>query len=192
VRESGRCRAISFAAAEMDKQDVYLESIALARTHPCLAERGKLVVVGRPARSLAAVLPYLATLPGVIAYNPELPALTFRRQPGFLTLYADRVTLTQVRGVEEGLALLAALVEAVNATWEHREELVAVRERRRPARPLDVYTLLPQSNCGQCGEATCMAFAFALLQQRRQLAECLPLEQEATLVVQREALAALC
>ncbi|MDT8306855.1 MAG: (Fe-S)-binding protein [Anaerolineae bacterium] len=183
---------ISFAAVDMVKQDVYLESIALMRTHPCLAERDKIVVVGRPARSLAAVLPYLATLPDVIAYNPELPALTFRRQPGFLTLYADRVTLTQVRGVEEGLALLAALVEAVNATWEHREELVAVRERRRPARPLDVYALLPQSNCGQCGEATCMAFVFALLQQRRQLAECLPLEREATLVEQREALAALC
>lgn len=176
----------------MVKQDVFLESIALTRTHPCLAERGKLVVVGRPARSLAAVLPYLATLPGVIAYNPELPALTFRRQPGFLTLYADRVTLTQVRGVEEGLDLLAALVEAVNATWEHRAELVAVREWRRPARPLDVYALLPQSNCGQCGEATCMAFAFALLQQRRQLADCRPLETEAALVEQHEALAALC
>jgi ArsR family metal-binding transcriptional regulator len=192
VRESGRCRVTSSAAAEMDKRDVYLESIALTRTHPCLAERSKIVVVGRPSRSLAAVLPYLATLPGTIAYNPDLPALTFRRQPGFLTLYAERVTFTQVGSAEEGLALLAALVEAVNATWEHREELVAVRERRRPARPLDVYTLLPQSNCGQCGEATCMAFAFALLQQRRQLAECLPLEREARLIEQHEALAALC
>jgi ArsR family metal-binding transcriptional regulator len=192
VRESGRCRVISFAAGEMDRPDGFLESIALIRTHPCLAERGKIVVVGRPSRSLAEVLPFLATLPGVIAYNPGLPALTFRRQPGFLTLYAERATFTQVRSVEEGLALLAALVEAVNATWEHRAELVAVRERRRPARPLDVYALLPQSNCGQCGEATCMAFAFALLQQRRQLADCLPFEQEPALVEQREALAALC
>lgn len=176
----------------MMKGDGYLEAIALARTHPCLAERGKIVVVGQPDRALDEVLPYLATLPGVIAYNPDLPALTFRRRPGFLTLYADRVTFTQVRDMEEGLELLAALVEAVNATWEHRDELVAVRERRRPARPLDVYALLPQSNCGQCREATCMAFAFALLQQRRALAECPPLYEEPTLVEQREALAALC
>jgi ArsR family metal-binding transcriptional regulator len=192
VRESARCRVTSFAAAEMAVPYRFLESIALTRTHPCLAERGKIGVVGRPSRSLAEVLPYLATLPGIIAYNPDLPALTFRREPGFLTLYAERVTFTQVGSVKEGLALLEALVEAVNATWEHRTELVAVRERRRPARPLDVYALLPQSNCGQCGEATCMAFAFALLQQRRQLAECLPLESEAALVEQREALAALC
>ena len=30
---------------------------------------------------------------------------------------------------------------------------------RRAPRPLDVWTLLPQSNCKCCGEATCMAFA---------------------------------
>lgn len=171
---------------------MYLEAIALTRTHPCLAERGKIVVVGQPARPLDDVLPYLATLPAVIAYNPDLPALTFRRQPGYLTLYSDRVTLTQVRDVEEGLALLAALVDAINATWEHRDELVAMRKRKRPARPLDIYALLPQTNCGQCGEATCMAFAFALLQQRRALEACQPLYKEPTLIEQRKALAALC
>lgn len=192
MRGSGRCRVTSFATGEMEKPAIYLDGIALTRTYPCLAERGKIVVVGRPSRSLAEVLPYLATLPGVVAYNPERPALTFRRQPGLLTLYAERITFTQVGNVAEGLALLAALVEAINATWEQRAELVAVRERRRPARPLDVYALLPQTNCKQCGEATCMAFAFALLQQRRALEECVPLQEQTALLQQRTALAALC
>lgn len=171
---------------------MFLESIALTQTHPCLAERGKIVVVGQPERALDEVLPYLATLPGAIAYNPNLPALTFRRQPGFLTLYANRVTFTQVRDVEEALKLLAALAEAINATWDHRHELVAIKERRRPARPLDIYALLPQTNCKRCGEVTCMAFAFALLQQKRALGECPPLHEEPTLIEQRNALEALC
>lgn len=171
---------------------MYLDAIALTRTHPCLAERGKIVVVGQPESALDDVLPYLATLPGVIAYNPLLPALTFRRQPGFLTLYGDRVTFTQVRDVQEGLALLAALVEAINTIWEHRHELVAIKERRRPARPLDIYALLPQTNCKRCGEATCMAFAFALLQQKRALQECPALHEVVALVEQRKALEALC
>ena len=175
----------------MVKEGAYLQAIALTYTQPCLAEPDKIVVVGKPSRSLAEALPYLATLPGVIAFNPQLPALTFRRQPGLLTLYAGRVTFTQVRDVDEGLQLLEALVEAINVTWIHRDELVAVRERRRPARPLDVYALLPKSNCKQCGEATCMAFAFALLQQRRRLKECLPLRKQPALTEQREALAAL-
>jgi xanthine/CO dehydrogenase XdhC/CoxF family maturation factor len=102
--------------------------------------------------------PYLAALPGVIAYNPDAGTLTFRRQPGFLTLYPDMVYITQVRDAAEGLELLAALKDAINATWANCQSLAAVTAARRAPRPPDVYALLPQTNCRRCGEATCMAF----------------------------------
>lgn len=153
----------------------YLDSISLVKTLPCLAEPGKIIVIGAPGRSLSEVIPYLATLPGVIAYNPETLTLTFRRQPGFMTLYPDKVYITQVKDTEEGLELLKALMEAINAAWEHRAALTAVNVARRAPRWLDILALLPQTNCKQCGEAACMAFAAALLQQKRQLIECLPL-----------------
>ena len=76
---------------------------------------------------------------------------------------------------EEGLELFNALVDAVNETWEQRAELKAMTTGRRAPRWLDILTLLPQTNCKQCGEATCMAFAATLLQQKRLLIECLPL-----------------
>jgi hypothetical protein len=44
--------------------------------------------------------------------------------------------------------------------------------------PLDIYKLLPKSNCGQCGIATCMAFAAAVIRQEKQLAECPHLDAE--------------
>jgi ArsR family metal-binding transcriptional regulator len=153
----------------------YLESISLNRTLPCLAEPGKIIVIGKPNRSLDDVIPYLATLPGVIAYNPETLTLAFRRQPGFLTLYSDKVYITQVKDADTGLEVLGALKDAINATWEHRAELTAVTQARRAPRHLDVYAMLPQSNCKQCGEATCLAFAVLLIQQKHSLDECLPL-----------------
>ena len=170
---------------------MYLEAISLTRTLPCLAEPGKIIVIGKPNRSLADVIPYLATLPGIIAYNPETLTLTFRRQPGFMTLYPDKVYITQVNNTEEGLELLKALVDAVNATWEHRAELVAATGARRAPRPLDIWTLLPQTNCGQCGEATCMAFACQLLLQKRNLEECIPLQAESDYPDRRAALITL-
>jgi len=170
---------------------MFLDAIALIRTLPCLAEPGKIIVIGKPSRPLSDVLPYLATLPNVIAYNPEAASLTLRRQPGFITLYADRVYITQVKDADEGLALLAALVDAINATWMQRHELVAVTAHHRAPRPLDVWALLPQTNCQQCGEATCMAFAFALLQNRRALTECLPLTADESFADRRAALQAL-
>jgi ArsR family metal-binding transcriptional regulator len=167
---------------------MYLQSIALSRTLPCLAYPGRIIVIGRPSRSLDEVIPFLATLPGVIAYNPQARTLTFRRQPGFITLYPNKIYITQVKDAEAGLELLEALKEAINATWEHRDELVAVTTARRAPRHLDIWSLLPQTNCKQCGEPTCLAFAVLLVQQKRNLEECLPLQQDSSYTDRRATL----
>ena len=169
----------------------YLDSIALVHTTPCLADPGKIIVTGKPSQSLDEVIPYLATLPDVIAYDPETLTLTFRRQPGFLTLYPDRVYITKVGDVAEGLSLLDVLSEAINATWIHRRELVRLNERRSAPRPLDIFALLPQTNCKQCGEATCMAYAVGLLNGAHSLEQCTPLWSSGGFADQRAALSAL-
>ena len=154
---------------------MYLDRIELFRTLPCLAEPGKVQVVGTPSTSLAEVIPFLATLPSIIAYKPETPSLTFRRNPGFLTIYADRVYITQVTDNAVGVELFENLTEAINATWERRAELAAVTKPKAVLRPLDIYSLLPQTNCGECGEATCMAFAAKVFMMEMAPDECSPL-----------------
>lgn len=170
---------------------MFLSSIALVQTLPCLAEPGKIIVVGVPLSPIDKVLPYLAALPNAISYAPERCALTLRRQPGFITLYADKVYITQVSDVNEGLQLLAALTDAINATWVHRSQLKPVVVRQRAPRLLDVWTLLPRTNCRQCAEATCMAFAAALLQGRRTLVECAPLANDQAMIEHKAALEAM-
>jgi len=170
---------------------MFISSLILIRTLPCLAEPGKIIVIGKPSSPLDEVLPYLATLPDVIAYNPRAHTLTIRRQVGFITFYSDKVYITKVNDAQEGLNLLAALQDAINATWEHRAELVAVNIIRRAPRPLDIWTLLPQTNCKKCGEATCMAFACNLLLQKRELSECQPLAVDPSFVDRRSTLEAM-
>ena len=41
--------------------------------------------------------------------------------------------------------------------------------------PIDVYKLLPKTNCGECGEANCMAFATRLVNGELVLSDCPPL-----------------
>jgi ArsR family metal-binding transcriptional regulator len=168
-----------------------LDSIALVRTIPCPADPGRIIVVGRPSRGLAEALPYLASLPNAIAYNPDAVALTLRRNPGFITFYDQTIYITKVDGLDEGLTLLEALTQAVNATWQHRSELIPVTSRRRAPAPLDVWALLPQTNCGQCGIPTCMAFAFGLLQQTRRIADCPALREDPAFSESRATLEAM-
>ena len=166
----------------------YLESISLTKTLPCLADPGKMIVIGKPSGPLDEVLPYLATLPGVLAWNPDTRTLTFRRPRGFLTVCPDKVYITQINDTAEGLELLASLTDAVNEVWEKRSELIAMTTRKRAPRHLDIWELLPRTNCKQCGEATCMAFAVGLLQKTHDLDECLLLMADPTLADRRATL----
>lgn len=155
------------------RRGVFAEYITFDHTRPCLAEPGKIIVVGKPSGPIEAVLPLLnALLPNVISYNPRTSTLVLRRKPGFITLLANEIFITQVKDAEEGIELLNAVRDLLNQTWEQRDAIQARNDPRRTPRPLDVYALLPQTNCRACGEATCMAFAFALLEARRRVDEC--------------------
>lgn len=49
------------------------------------------------------------------------------------------------------------------------------RKGIREISPIDVYKLLPKTNCGECKEANCMAFATRLVNGELMLADCPPL-----------------
>lgn len=172
-----------------DDDEPLVHAISLTRTLPCLADPGKIIVIGETDAAIDGVLPLLnAILPNIVSYHPFSGVMTLRRRPGLITLYPDKVMITQVADVEEGLALLAAVRDLLNQTWARRDEIEPRRESRRTPRPLDVYELLPRTNCRACGEATCMAFAFGLLEGRRRPEECPPLADSA-FAAQRQTLA---
>jgi len=170
----------------------FVASIQLVKTLPCLAEPGKLIVIGRPSRPIDGVLPLVAAVaPGVIAFNPGAGTLTLRRQPGFITLYPDRVMITQVADVDEGVELLSTVCDLLNQCWAHRATIQPALEVRHAPRPLDLWALLPQTNCKRCGEATCMAFAFGLLQHNHRFEECPVMAEDEAFADRRVQLEAL-
>jgi len=171
-----------------DNAGPLIGAISLIRTLPCLADPGKIIVIGETDAALDGVLPLLnAILPNVVSYHPFSGVMTLRRRPGLITLYPDKVMITQVADVEEGLALLGAVRDLLNQTWVRRDEIQPRPEGRLVPRPLDVYELLPRANCRACGEATCMAFAFGLLESRHRPEEC-PSLADQTFAAQRGAL----
>lgn len=54
------------------------------------------------------------------------------------------------------------------------------------AGPMDIYPLLPQTNCGECGEANCMAFATKAAEYTLGIKACLPLYREEQYAQKRE------
>ncbi|MCS7096960.1 MAG: acetyl-CoA decarbonylase/synthase complex subunit gamma [Candidatus Methanomethylicia archaeon] len=48
----------------------------------------------------------------------------------------------------------------------------------KPPNPIEIYNLLPRTNCGKCGEANCMAFAVKVSNLETAIEECPPLLEE--------------
>lgn len=163
-------------------------SITLVRWLPCMADPSKIIVIGETDATIDVVMPLLnAILPNVISYYPMAGVMSLRRRPGLITLYPRRVQITQVDDVDDGLRMLAVVRDLLNQTWTRREQIQPKTETRRLPRPLDVYELLPRSNCRACGAATCMAFAFGLLENRFRPEQC-PVLSEAEFDGRRQAL----
>ena len=51
------------------------------------------------------------------------------------------------------------LREKINDTWERRGEIQPRFESAPKPKMLEILRLLPKTNCGECGQPTCMVFA---------------------------------
>ena len=82
---------------------------------------------------------------------------------------------------DEAIAVIANILKDINETHDNLESMPAEDVEQSPdldqIGPLDIYNCLPQSNCGDCGEATCLAFAVKLLAGDHELENCLPLQE---------------
>jgi len=123
-----------------------------------LAARAHLVGPG-----IAEALPYLnAELGGI--YDHENQILITRWQGHKLALRPREINAAGVADREEARQYLAKVVAMVNDIWERRDQLTPSYERREPPKVMDVYKLLPGTNCKQCG-TSCFNFALKLVAQ---------------------------
>jgi len=152
-----------------------VESIRITRILPCLADPRKVRARAEVSEEVSDLLPYLnATEKGAI-YNPVGHTLTLRQGEMIITIYPREIVMAKVDSAERAEELAAEFRELLNRTEERRDELEPCFERRSQLQPLDLFRLLPRTNCRQCGEAVCLAFATKLALGQTDIMRCGPL-----------------
>jgi ArsR family metal-binding transcriptional regulator len=154
-------------------------------TPPCEPGAERYSAVAHLSTNIADVLPYLnATLVGA-NYMPSANALTWKRAGHLVAFHADRVAVSNVADREEAVNELEKMIDLVNRTWDRRAEITPNFQVQKRPSPMTLYQLLPKTNCRECGQPTCMAFAFGLSLGKHTLEECpaLTSKQRATLEV---------
>jgi ArsR family metal-binding transcriptional regulator len=147
----------------MSDDSMLLRGFTISQVMDCIADPTKNRVIADLWDKVDAVFPYLNAVVPNLMYNPGANTVTAKRGGRILTFYPHVAVMAKVAGEEDAWAQLRWFQELCNDTWRRRQEIEPCHERRQQLAPLDTYQLLPKLNCGDCGERTCMAFAFRLL-----------------------------
>ena len=130
------------------------------------------------AYDISEALPYINAEVNCIDYLHDEKFLSFSHEEIFCSMRPNLINIAMARSREEAMQMIDTIVGLLNDIWSRRDS-IEPRLTGRKAKPptLSVYKLLPRTNCKECGLATCMAFASALINDQSQIDECPCLSQ---------------
>jgi len=134
---------------------------------------------------ISKVLPYLNSQLDSCDYNHNTSILLWNSDKKKYAFRPQEITIAPVENREEAMVLADNIVSILNSTWEKRNRIAPNFESKKPLpNVLDIYKLLPQTNCQECGCSTCMAYAAELRTDPAKLSLCpyLPEQDYLTLI----------
>jgi ArsR family metal-binding transcriptional regulator len=126
---------------------------------PCVADTEKVRIIAHTSGDLSQVFPYLNAEMQSACYNAHAPNLTFMDGYRMISLYSHRIAVAKPDEIVDAWRTLEMIRLKVNDVWRRRHEIEPCYELRARPPALEIFKRLPRTNCGECGELTCLAFA---------------------------------
>jgi len=124
------------------------------------------------ANNITEVLPYLNSELKDAHYDHGAKILLWKNDNKKYAFRPNEIAVAPVESRLEAQKLFCAIVRIVNDIWCRREEMKPNFEGKKASpNVLDIYKLLPKTNCRECGY-TCMAFATLLRTDFSKLSLC--------------------
>ncbi len=147
----------------------YRKEVFRSKCHP---EHQSLHCHAHLDQDIGEVLPYLnAELDGD-AFTENPPSLTLKYHGKLICLHGRLIAVNALADENEAEKILQWLKKEINQAWQRRLEITPRFQDKEKPRILDVLKLLPKTNCGECGQATCMLFAVLAAQGAKQADDC--------------------
>ena len=124
-------------------------------------------------------LPYLNATMKTAIYNHGARALTWRMGGHTIAVRPREIAISNLLDQNSAATEMKRVVDLINRTWERRAEIAPSIEMRQRLKPMDVYKLLPATNCKECGQPTCFTFALKLTAGEVEAEQCAPLFTDA-------------
>jgi len=149
-----------------------LNEVRIVQTMPCIAMPERIRFIAELDRDISEVMPYLNAVIENAIYNPNGPSLTMKKDIRLVGIQPRQLAIGKVIDLKDAQDLIVWFKNMVNDCYEHRDTIKPNYERRKRLTALDIYKLLPETNCKKCGELTCLAFAVQLTDEKKNIMEC--------------------
>lgn len=154
--------------------DVFGEAVIMF-FGPCMADEKRVRLTAHLTGDLTAVLPYINSTMPRACFNAGPGTLSFMEGARMVTLYSRRIAIGKADNLIDSWSTLEKIRLLVNRTWAQRETITPLYVQRFKPPALEIYKRLPRTNCRECGEQTCMAFAVSLWQGEAVPSQCRPI-----------------
>ncbi|MDR3557324.1 MAG: LuxR C-terminal-related transcriptional regulator [Syntrophobacteraceae bacterium] len=134
--------------------------------------------LGADIRELA---PYINAVAQKAVFHQKPPHIRFVLDSILCTLFENRGSASSFCDRNQALDFLEKLLIFLNRIHLNRDSIRPNYKTQDAMPVLNLFRILPGSNCGQCGFASCMAFAVALSRQRAGISGCPGLSRPSSL-----------
>jgi ArsR family metal-binding transcriptional regulator len=160
--------------------EIFVKKIEIKEISPCTADPERIKFLAQADKPLEDVLPILYLAIPNAKYSEKLGALSYNYKQHLITMFANgRVGMTYVKNRSEAEQLVEEARRLINHAFihlkTHGRPSAEMVQAKKELTPMKIYNLLPKTNCGECGEQGCVAFAAKLLNGEKTLKDCLPL-----------------
>ena len=118
------------------------------------------------------LFPYINAVTENTIYTERPHCIQFNLDGFKCALYPDKAIAVPFADREQALNFIKRLIDFLNDLDSRKDSIEPNHKTHKYIPVLEIFKLLPQSNCKQCGFPTCMAFASALSKGEAILAAC--------------------
>lgn len=141
--------------------------------------------IARVDADLSEAIPYINAALGGSAYIEEPRSVMLETHGRLVTVHADRIAINALEDRADAERVLQWIVSEINEIWQNRDSIEPQFGAVEQPRVLDLLRLLPRTNCGDCGAATCTLFAVRLSDGAADPVDCVSLAGSTRALLER-------
>ena len=129
-------------------------------------------------QDVSAALPYLNTVLGGFEYIEHPPSVTFKVYGKLVTVHGGKIAANAMKDEEEARKIIEWLKLEINDAWENRDRIPPSTKGAPRPKIIEILKHLPRTNCGECGDPTCMVFATRVAEGAKGVIDCPAIDEE--------------